>query len=87
MYILTAALHRKLKSRLTRARNSGDPRKVIAAVKEARASFNAFGYPDDWNRWRIAVDDLTFLPRDAKMSNDERHEIEALARQESDCWF
>jgi hypothetical protein len=51
----------KFKAQLTRAVNSGDPDKIIAAC-------NAFDdyysdpqhepYPDDWSRWQRARDDV-----------------------------
>lgn len=47
------------KSRLTRAVNSGDPRKVIAEVDKTFAEWDAgdFAYPDDWHRWTVARGD------------------------------
>jgi len=49
-----------LKARLTRAINSKDPDKVLAAVKVAFARFDVIGYPDQWHRWERAKDDATF---------------------------
>jgi len=48
------------KAALTRAENSGDPDKVVAAVKKAVAEWNAWGaWPDGWHRWNIAYGDAT----------------------------
>lgn len=43
--------------RLTRAQNSGDAQQVIDAARDGLASFDEFGYPDDWHRWQRALDD------------------------------
>ena len=47
---------RRHRSALTRAKNSGDPRKVIAAVDAAFAEFDEPGniWPDSWHVWNIA---------------------------------
>lgn len=52
----TQAQHRADKSRLTRAVNSGDHRKVIAAVTATMAEwdYGDYAYPDDWSRWEQA---------------------------------
>ena len=44
---------------LTRAKNSGDPAKVIAACEAAVRDWNSPGnyWPDDWSRWQRALDD------------------------------
>ncbi|KKN84386.1 hypothetical protein LCGC14_0288480 [marine sediment metagenome] len=70
--------YRKAKGALTRAQNSDDPRKVIAAVTAARAAFDRDGYPDLWPRWRIAVSDLEY---------HDNPEIRTAARLESDAWL
>lgn len=46
-----------LKSRLTRAKNTGDPHRVIAVCDEALGLFQDQGYPDCWHRWEAARDD------------------------------
>jgi hypothetical protein len=56
-YTLTQAEFRTLKSRLTRARNSGDPEKVLNECAHAFAIFDEKGYPDDWHRWERASND------------------------------
>lgn len=62
---LTKAQYRAAKSRLTRAVNSGDPRKVIAVVEETFAEWDAgyFAYPDDWHRWEMARYDADLAAR------------------------
>ncbi len=55
-----AALNREKRTQLaalTRAKNSGDPRKIVAAVDAAFARFNVVGWPDQWPTWQIAKDD------------------------------
>lgn len=51
--------YRKHKAALTRATNSGDPNKIIAACDAAFADFDTYehGWPDDWHRWNIAKQD------------------------------
>ena len=56
---LTKEEYAKLKGALTRARNSGDPRKVLKAVEEAVAAFDEKVWPDDWSSWRIALEDAS----------------------------
>lgn len=56
---LTQQEYRNLKTRLTRALNSGDHRRVIAECDRALALFDEKGYPDDWHRWQIAHADAT----------------------------
>ena len=48
---------RKHKGALTRAKNSDDPHKVIAACEAARDDFNAGMWPDNWPLWNIAYCD------------------------------
>lgn len=56
------ALHRRQKTALTRARNSGDRDKVVIAVKAAVDEWNrsdlVVGWPDDWPRWQAALSDV-----------------------------
>lgn len=61
-YAIENKMFRTFKGRLTRAKNSGDPRKVIAAVAEFDAYYSQPGkvYPDDWARWERAKDDALF---------------------------
>lgn len=50
-----------LKSKLTRAKNSKDPQKVLAAVAEAYAAFDSWGaFPDNWHLWESAKSDAEF---------------------------
>jgi len=59
-YTLTQREYRNLKSRLTRAINSGDPRKVQRECLHAWRIFEAKGYPDAWHRWRNADLDANY---------------------------
>ena len=53
--------HPRCKAALTRARNSGDPVKVLEAVEKAYDAFDAWGaWPDDWAHWRVALQDAWF---------------------------
>lgn len=54
---ISNAEFRKLKSALTRAKNSGDPERVLKAVEDAVEVFNAKIWPDDWAMWRVALED------------------------------
>ena len=56
---------RKHKSALTRAKNSGDPDKVIAAVDKAFAEFDLPEniYPDNWRIWEAAKRDAEYAKR------------------------
>lgn len=47
------------KSALTRAINSGEPARVIAACTEAVREWEMTSWPDDWARWQRALDDIT----------------------------
>lgn len=51
---------RKQKAALTRAQNSGDPRKVVAACVKVVADWHGKCWPDDWHRWNIALSDARF---------------------------
>lgn len=58
----------KLKAALTRAKNGGDPVKVLAAIEQALDAFDRWGaWPDQWATWKVALDDAfwTFSRSDA----------------------
>lgn len=60
-YQAVNAAFKKQKAALTRATNSRNPEKVMAAVVKAVREwrlppFNGF-WPDDWARWQNALDD------------------------------
>ena len=55
--------YRKQKSALTRAVNSGDPAKVLATVEKTLEQWRGKAWPDDWNRWRIALEDAAWAQR------------------------
>jgi hypothetical protein len=51
-------VHPKQKGALTRAVKTKDPEKIAAVVKAAVAEWDEIGaWPDDWNRWQIALND------------------------------
>jgi hypothetical protein len=50
----------KLKAALTRAKNSGDPKRVIETVDHAFKRFEEIGWPDQWATWNIAREDALF---------------------------
>lgn len=64
-YTLTQAEFTKLKSKLTRAKNSKDPDKIIATVDEAMVIFADKGYPDNWHNWERAKEDAIVAKRHA----------------------
>ena len=48
----------KHKSALTRAEKSGSPLLLIQAIEKALDFFDACGaWPDDWSRWKRALED------------------------------
>lgn len=52
----------KQKAALTRAINSGDPKKVQKTVIETVREWNKIGaWPDAWSRWQRALDDSLSL--------------------------
>lgn len=59
MNYLTKQQMRAARTRLTRAINSGDHRKVIGTVAAefARWDKGEYAYPDDWSNWQRASDD------------------------------
>lgn len=65
-YTLTRQEYSKAKAALTRARNSGDDGKLLDTVKAARHLFDRKGYPDNWSRWRNALEDLLWGDRDCR---------------------
>lgn len=75
---ITKQEYAKLKSNLTRAKTSGDGRKILAAVEAAVEVFNEKIWPDNWPMWRIALEDAAqeaWTERDF----DLRNELEAAA--------
>lgn len=49
-----------LKSRLTRAKRSGDYNRVLQEVQDAYETFEREGYPDCWQDWERAAMDARF---------------------------
>lgn len=54
---------RRQKGALTRAQNSGDPWKVIAACVKVADEWHGLAWPDDWHRWNIALQDACYALR------------------------
>ena len=76
-YAKVNLMKRHHKAALTRAKNTGNPAKVIAAVRSAREDFDRHGWPDQWPLWAIAVRDLEY---------HEDAAIRESARIEADAW-
>jgi hypothetical protein len=58
-YAAMNRIRRSQKAALTRARNSGDREKVLVACAKAVREWDELGaWPDDWNAWQIALDDV-----------------------------
>lgn len=57
---LTKGEYSRQKARLTRAKNTGDPAKVLEAVEATLDEWNGKAWPDDWHRWSVALDDAYF---------------------------
>lgn len=51
--------YRAHKSALTRAKKVG-PEKVALVCAAALQDFEDNGYPDDWHRWQVALQDAQF---------------------------
>lgn len=71
---ISNADYRRQKAALTRAVNSGDPRRVLATVEKTLGEWRGKAWPDDWNRWRIALEDAAYsaLQTDIELA-DELH--------------
>lgn len=54
---LDAATHRKLKSQLTRAKNTKEPVRVLMAVEAALTAWRGKAWPDQWHDWNRALGD------------------------------
>ena len=77
-YDLLNRIVRRHKSALTRAKNSGDPIKVITACRAARIEFDQNMYPDNWPLWTCALADL--------QTRDTPRKVMTAARNEEDSW-
>lgn len=53
---LGADEHKKLKTALTRAKKTGDGRKILFAVERAVEAWYGKAWPDSWMMWRIALE-------------------------------
>lgn len=68
-YTLSKAEYTNLKSRLTRAINSKDHKRIVDECDRAFAIFDDKGYPDDWSRWQRAKEDASFQVRLFRLRN------------------
>lgn len=64
----------KLRSQLTRAKNAGDPVKILTAVETAVEAFDRFGWPDQWSDWGIALTDAYSTFRYSDAYEDDRYD-------------
>ena len=71
VYVTKAEFTRQ-KSRLTRAKNSGEPLAVLDAVEKTVEEWDGKAWPDDWARWARALDDAFFTFR--RTVDDEEFE-------------
>ena len=68
-YTKLQAKFRKHKAALTRAKNSKDPDKIIAACDAFFADFGDDPLPDNWSLWQRAKDDAEHEKEMAKPSS------------------
>jgi hypothetical protein len=55
---------------LTRAKNSGDPDKVVLACAAAVKAWDEIGcWPDSWSSWQIALDDALGWGHQVRLEN------------------
>lgn len=66
-YTLRQAEFKRLKTKLTRAVNSGDDARIIRTVDEAMAIFDEQGSPDAWQNWNRAKEDALVRQRYARV--------------------
>jgi hypothetical protein len=69
--------YRLEKTRLTRAINSDDPEKILAAIEHAMGTFEGAVWPDDWHRWAVALDDLAWSIRFLDVDDSFRARVRA----------
>jgi hypothetical protein len=78
---LDNATYKRQKGALTRAVNSGDPLKVLAAVERTLDEWDGKAWPDGWATWSVALDDASWaFQRDGRYEGDTS---EILARFEA----
>ena len=68
-YTLSQGEYKNLKSRLTRAINSKDHKRIVDECDRAIAIFDDKGYPDDWSRWQRAKEDASLQVRLFRLRN------------------
>jgi hypothetical protein len=82
-------LFRKQKAALTRATNSGNPRRVVRACARAIEEWGRedIPWPDSWATWKIALTDALYELRFEDFDPEDPDDVEileaaAMARQE-----
>jgi hypothetical protein len=76
-YDLMSREHPKMKAKLTRAKNSGDPMKILDAVEAAFDIFDRCGaWPDDWATWNIALSDMRWSRTLRDLDDEQRFAVE-----------
>lgn len=77
--------YRLQRTALTRAVNSGDPAKVVAAVEKALREWEGQPWPDEWSRWRNALDDAWSKFQRSDAYYDGGYDIEILVARFRVC--
>jgi hypothetical protein len=67
---ITNREYAKLKAALTRAKNSGDPARVLKTVEAAVEVFNQKTWPDNWPMWRNALEEASQAARRKALDAD-----------------
>ena len=57
---ISNADYRRQKAALTRAVNSKDVVKILDAIEKTLDEWEGKAWPDDWHRWRRALDDVFY---------------------------
>lgn len=57
--------YRAIKGKITKAKNSKDPHKLIKVINEAERVFNEVGFPDCWMHWESLRDSARYQIRNA----------------------
>lgn len=74
---ISNAQYRAQKARLTKAKNSDDPKRVLEAVEKTLEEWDGKVWPDDWHRWSVALSDAFFAydRSDARYDDPEAGDI------------
>lgn len=71
--------YRRQKTALTRAINSGDPKRVLATCERTAEEWASTVWPDDWSRWPNALRDAASKARYQDGDWDLAEELDAAA--------